>query len=414
MWRYTVTLFDYCFNGCFFFRLKDDKLYPWALEISSLILVPESANQTIYTQSLSEKDAGNYTCVLKNDTVIHSHTIHLRVFEKVPDDPKITYISRDTITAVGQSLRLFCEAFAGEVDLPDAHSEAYWKKISANNSIYDVPSYAQQLKIDREDGQTFGTYLMIDELSKEDFGTYVCTISKPGNTIERFVSVIEKVDEVEYLNPNPVPVVKMILIMSAVLFSGLALIVLYLNFGLKVQVRMKDAFSPLEENDGKERDAMIVFAPQDSDVALGVLLPTLQDRFNYKCVSKELTTSVSMWYTQLKEEAQKCRRIIAVLSPTLLKENWECSQILEALRQLRSLGPQLICVSLKELPKNENEVKNAQGETLAALSRSLGVILWERKQDQRFWYSLRLRLPPKRNEALSEHQTSSDCLDNLV
>lgn len=36
------------------------------------------------------------------------------VSEKVPDDPKITYISRDTNVAVGQNLRLFCEAFAGK------------------------------------------------------------------------------------------------------------------------------------------------------------------------------------------------------------------------------------------------------------------------------------------------------------
>ncbi|KAG5886512.1 hypothetical protein JTB14_024166 [Gonioctena quinquepunctata] len=406
---------------------KDDKLYPWALETSSLILVPESQNQTIYSQSLSERDAGNYTCVLKNDTVIHAHTIHLRVFEKVPDDPKITYISRDTSSAVGQNLRLFCEAFAGQVDLPDAHSEAYWRIVGANHTIYNVPSYVQQVKTDREDGQIFGTYLMIDDLKKEDFGTYVCTITKPGNTIERFVSVSEKVDEVEYLNPNPIPVGKMILIMSAVLFTGLALVVLYVKFGLKLQVRMKDSFEHLEENDGKEKDVMIVFAPQDSEIAIGVLMPTLEDQYKYKCVSKELTTSVNMWYTDLKEEAQKCRRIIAVLSPTLLRENWESTNLLKALKQLQSLGPRLICVSLKELPKKENEVKNSQGETLSVLAKSLGVLLWERKQEQAFWLSLRLRLPPKRRNGGEDegakggedvsrlsNDAAQGCLDNLV
>ncbi|VEN56486.1 unnamed protein product, partial [Callosobruchus maculatus] len=170
---------------------KDDKLYPWALPVSHLILFPESANQTIYTQSVTPHDAGNYTCVLKNDTVVHSHTIHLKVFDEVPDDPKITYISQDTSVRVGDSLRLFCEAFGGQVDLPDAHSDAYWQKIGANGTVYDVPANVQQLKSDREDGQTFGVYLMIPSVERNDFGTYVCVISKPGNTIERSVLVKE-------------------------------------------------------------------------------------------------------------------------------------------------------------------------------------------------------------------------------
>nr|CAH7729787.1 unnamed protein product [Callosobruchus chinensis] len=132
----------------FVLRYKDDKLYPWALPVSHLILFPESANQTIYTQSVTPHDAGNYTCVLKNDTVVHSHTIHLKVFDEVPDDPKITYISQDTSVRVGDSLRLFCEAFGGQVDLPDAHSDAYWQKVGANGTVYDVPDNVQQLKSD--------------------------------------------------------------------------------------------------------------------------------------------------------------------------------------------------------------------------------------------------------------------------
>lgn len=43
----------------------------------------------------------------------------------------------------------------------------------------------------REEGQTFGTYLMIPKVKKEDLGQYVCIISKPGNTIERIVWVRE-------------------------------------------------------------------------------------------------------------------------------------------------------------------------------------------------------------------------------
>lgn len=405
---------------------KDGKLYPWALHVSHLILFPDSANQTIYTNSVSEEDAGNYTCVLRNDTVVHSHTIHLKVFEKVPDDPKITYISQNKNVAVGQTVRLFCEAFGGQIDLPDAHSEAVWGKVTENGTD-KVPPHIQQLKNNREDGQIFGTYLIIPSVKREDFGDYVCEISKPGNTIERHVSIQEKVEEVIYLNPNPVPVGKMILFMSAILFISLAVIVLYLQYGLKIQVYIKDSFNPLEEDDGKSCDVLVVHAPQDSELAVGVLLTTLENNYNYKCCSRELSATTNMWYGDLQEDAQRCRRIIAVLSPAAVNDNWDSSNVLQALKQLQSLGPKLVCVSLKELPKAQNEVKNSQGETLTSLIHTIGVITWERKNDDKFWYSLRLRLPPKRRTEIVESinstqgennsrltSNSQESLDNLV
>ncbi|KAJ3655157.1 hypothetical protein Zmor_014294 [Zophobas morio] len=123
---------------------KDGKPYPWPLMVSQLILYPESANQTVYTQSVTEADAGNYTCVLKNDSIAHSHTIQLKVFEKIPDDPKITYVSQDSRVRLGQNLRLFCEAFAGRVDLPDAHNEVVWRKSGHNGTLDDEPRVRQE------------------------------------------------------------------------------------------------------------------------------------------------------------------------------------------------------------------------------------------------------------------------------
>lgn len=64
-------------------RYKDGQPYPWPTTLSQLILYPESANQSIYTTSVSQDDAGNYTCVLKNDTVVFLHTIHLTVYGKL-------------------------------------------------------------------------------------------------------------------------------------------------------------------------------------------------------------------------------------------------------------------------------------------------------------------------------------------
>lgn len=105
-----------------------------------------------------------------------------------------------------------------------------------------------------------------------------------------FVSV----DEVEYLNPNPIPVGKLILLMSVALFSALAIVILYLQFGVKLQVRLKDTFERPNENDGKTSDALMVYSAQDSEIALGVLVPTLVDKYGYKIEAKELCSSVNM------------------------------------------------------------------------------------------------------------------------
>lgn len=96
------------------------------------------------------------------------------------------------------------------------------------------------------------------------------------------------------------------------------------------------------------------------------------------------------------EAAQKSHRIVAVLSPACLNDKWECDAVYQALKQLHSLDPHLCCVTLKQIPSSENQVKNSQGETLSSLVRTVHVINWDRSNDDRFWLSLRLRLPPKR------------------
>ncbi|KAJ8951083.1 hypothetical protein NQ318_003781 [Aromia moschata] len=264
----------------------------------------------------------------------------------------------------------------------------------------------------REDRQVFGTYLMIPNVKNEDFGEYVCIISKPGNTIQRRVSIREKVKDVGAVNPNPVPVGKMILVMSVIFFIILVMVVLYLQYGLKLQVRIKDSFSGLEENDGKINDVLIVHSQKTpkslvSSCRLWKTI-TVTNVVPGHCQPHQICVR----YSDLHDDAQKCRRIIALISPAVVNEHWDASSILQALKQLQSLGPKFVCVALKELPKNQNEVKNSQGETLASLSRSVGVIFWERKNEAKFWYALRLSLPPKRRTEIVENRNATQGENN--
>lgn len=72
-------------------RYKGDKAYPWSADVSSFILYPESANQTIYSQAVTSIDAGNYSCRVVNDSQAVSHTTSLTVFGKFVYDVFICF-----------------------------------------------------------------------------------------------------------------------------------------------------------------------------------------------------------------------------------------------------------------------------------------------------------------------------------
>lgn len=99
--------------------------------------------------------------------------------------------------------------------------------------------------------------------------------------------------------------------------------------------------------------------------------------------------------------AERSRRILLVLSPACVNNKWDSPTVYNALKQLISLGPQLSCITLLQLPVQENETKNAQGETLSSLLRNISVIQWGKDHDGKFWLSILLQLPPKRNNQSS-------------
>ena len=67
------------------YRFKDGKPYPFP----GLILYPEEANQTIYTRDATMAVAGNYTCVLRNDTHKMEHHVELIVKGGFPYQSKL-------------------------------------------------------------------------------------------------------------------------------------------------------------------------------------------------------------------------------------------------------------------------------------------------------------------------------------
>ncbi|CAH1130268.1 unnamed protein product [Ceutorhynchus assimilis] len=409
---------------------KDGQPYPWGLDLSTLIIFPESANQTIYTQNIKDDDSGNYTCVLRNDrgneTEIYSHMINLKVFDKLPDDPKITYVSQDMEAFAGDNMRLFCEAFGGRIDLPDAHSEAVWLKQLSNGTLIEVPEGIMEMKSLREENQTFGTYLTFSAIRTDDYGTYICVIRKPGNTLSKRVTIREKVKVIEYINPNPFPLREVLILSAVIVLLLTTLLFLVKQYGLKVQVILKDSYGSLEENDGKSSDVMVAYAPKDSELAIGVMVPNLEAK-GYHCAARELSTDISMWSQELSRHAQTSRRVVILLSPAALNDTWASSNLYQALKHIQTINAsKMITVTLKELPSTQNEAKNSIGETLASVAKSMNVIQWERCNDAKFWLALCKELPAKRgsgnsngaNIEMTSHSrprlTSERSFDSLV
>ncbi|XP_050307071.1 single Ig IL-1-related receptor-like [Anthonomus grandis grandis] len=402
---------------------KDGKPYPWGLDLSAFIIITANANQTIYNPNIKEGDTGNYTCVLRsdqgNETEFSSHTINFKVFEKLPDDPQITYVSEDREAFAGDPLRLFCEAFGGKVDLPDAHNEAVWRKQLTNGTIIDLPEDNQE-KISRESNQIFGTYLQFPKIEEEHYGTYICVITKPGNTINKKVILKKREKVLAYIDPNPFPLKQILTVSIFTVLVLTALLILYKKYGLKIQVVLKDSYGTVEDNDGKSSDAIVAYTGKDTDLVLGVMVPNLEKK-GYKVVHKEMSHDITQWTQELSHHAQASRRVIAVLSPSSLHSSWSSSNLYQALKQLQSLtGPKLICVALKELPSSQNDPKNSIGETLATLLKTMKVILWERN-DATFWLNLFKEMPAKRGGNASMEMatsrarlTSQRSIDSLV
>lgn len=157
--------------------LKDGKAYPWTSDISSLILYPEASNQTIYTRQVQAADAGNYTCVLRNDTHKIAHHILLNVQGNLPDIPLATYRPHDEVAELGNSVRFYCEAFVGKLGLPDAKSEISWFQIKDG---LEEQIDGEQITVLRENGQNIGSYLKISHVQIHNYGRYLCRVQFNG------------------------------------------------------------------------------------------------------------------------------------------------------------------------------------------------------------------------------------------
>lgn len=101
---------------------------------------------------------------------------------------------------------------------------------------------------------------------------------------------VEKIFE----EPNFLLWKRLIIMVLVVKLIFLTVFILSKRFALPLRVRMKDSFGRLEESDGKVNDVLILYSSSDSAIAVGVLLPVLQNKYGYKCETIELSENVTL------------------------------------------------------------------------------------------------------------------------
>ncbi|XP_075235399.1 X-linked interleukin-1 receptor accessory protein-like 2 [Lycorma delicatula] len=371
---------------------KDGKAYPWASDVSTFILYPESANQTIYAQSLATIDAGNYTCQVSNDSQLLSHTISLGVFDMsgYMDEPLITYnLPSQHFVKVGDTARMFCEAFIGKIDLPDAENEVKWDRPGMNMTIILSSPRIHKKDVLRESDQILGSYYTIDNVKRSDFGDYVCSISNSGDQITQMRTTLNELDWSGERRDLSVPWFKVIFIITILSLIIITFSFVYQHIMLSVLLFLKNLCYKRNEDDDKIYDILVCYISSDTDFIKTTLAVTLQKKYGYNVVYKQLIDP------NLAAIANQSRSILLIGSPGMCNNTWTPGAIYNLLRYMTTISNHIVFIPAKPLPTGEI-LKSDDGKKLETILKKICVVnFFGNKQSniRLSWIKLRLALP---------------------
>lgn len=400
---------------------KDNRAYPWPGGESHFILYPESANQTIYTQEMRASDAGRYSCQARNDTTTLEGDITLSVLDEesgvYTGKPLPTYRPTSQLVPLGGTARLFCEAYLGKVDLPDAKNSVTWSKSDSNVTL---PSHGRiaQHRVSRENDQIIGSYLEIADVTLEDYGEYKCEVSNGADEEITLAAHVYRQEPQFVLSLPNGSWRKSLLLAVLVLVLLLSAGAFYARCWLPLALFCRDKFGRLEESDGKECDALVCYHEKDSSLVIGIVIPTLESRHRYKCAALELSQLNHNWSLEISPHASTARRIIVVLSPASLDNIWTDASVGAVLNQLSTLPTRTIVVTLKRLPSTTATIakrsRRDRRDTDSTSFDRLTFLFWQDgggggssgssgdggggsgNGGRKFWYKLRLAMPAMR------------------
>ncbi|XP_065226453.1 X-linked interleukin-1 receptor accessory protein-like 2 [Planococcus citri] len=363
---------------------KEGKPYPWKEETSNFIIDAKSNNQSIKVQSLSREDGGIYSCVIISaDSQRVTHQISLKVFDSgYSGMPMHTFIEpRNLAVHTGSGLRLYCEAFVGKIDLPDAQNKINWFKVGVNDTFSSMSNNSQwQLdKIVKDDGLTLGLYLVTDNVKDTDLGEYVCSVSNAADQITQVRTKLIDTDS------GRLVVYLAICVSFVVLGAVIYLFCRKYVYDIRACMRQYTTFEKYDDN--KDYDVFILYEMQEVQFVSDVLIPALNNVHDYALSSQLLRNDVAI--------DMECRTRIAASRCLLLvlpspRHNQDREQFSQNLLTASNLHNKVICLIVQE---NDTDEKLYQAELTKFAKRLTFVQVSAKKEDwSRLWHFLRLHL----------------------
>ncbi|XP_014240371.1 uncharacterized protein LOC106661466 [Cimex lectularius] len=355
---------------------KDGKAYPWPGDVSSFIIYPESENQTIYTKALRASDAGNYSCRIHNDTQHFLHITELKVFDSsgYMEKPLATYRPPAISSAViGEEKRVFCEAFVGDIDLPDATSEVSWLK--KGNSTLENPHIKVE-QVQRENGQIVGAYLIISKVEWSDLGTYTCTISNTGDQkimMETHLKVFTEGSE-QHCFQNHKTLIVVAFILSLLCLAGLYIFTFFkrndttLN---RLWMKMTEN-APFNKQSRFKSGIVIIHAENDGAFVEEAISPLVKAQTGFFIFTQKVNNNNEL-FEETKELCRNVQRTIIILSRNLTNE-WSREGINRTLGNLIMKEPTYLVVLLESLPEPEDKLTVPYFEKV---SNKFNLLLWD-------------------------------------
>ncbi|XP_014467749.1 PREDICTED: single Ig IL-1-related receptor-like, partial [Dinoponera quadriceps] len=252
-----------------------------------------------------------------------------------------------------------------------------------------------------EDDQIIGSYLEIQNVLFTDYGEYKCIIS---NSVDEDITLTAHVYEQEPQFVLHLPngsERKSLLLAVLVVVLLVSVAAFYTRCWLPVALLYRDKFGRLEENDGKDCDALVCYHEKDSSLVIGKLIYKLESKHRYKCMPLELTNLHHNWSLEMSSHASAARRVIMVLSPASLDNVWTDASVAGVLKQLSVLPARTIVVALQGMPgttatmaKRSRRDRRDILDGAGVFYEQLTVLRWKEGDGGReFWYKLRLAMP---------------------
>lgn len=380
--------------------LKNGREYPWLESSFTLTNTAINQNQTLHANRLTKDDSGTYTCNVrtKSGSYYDSYSFNLTVFDSrtgYTDTPLSTYVPPETKEVhIGRGLRLYCEAFVGKIDLPDAKTEIMWYK-EISNSSFSSGNGIHVNKVIRDRGLTIGLYLMIDKLDGRASGNYTCHISNAGDQkidVTTRVFIIDQENVTLLFERVPLTVLYPLCL---IIFLALIIYCLCAQYGQEVYIYVRQ-HAKRDKYDGiKDYDIFLLYEVNDEDFVTEILIPALQQKYGY-VVCSQLFEKNSALTMECQSKIASSRSILVVWSSLSPTPNSTDKIFLQKLQFITTLHKRVVCIVIEDTPILKSYLKKGILNSL----KPIDFVKWatdgsNEKINCRTWRQLWSSLPPK-------------------